>query len=135
MHTVGDCAMLALYPPFLAAAFFAVFYLVTEGADRLLTSELGNWIGLLASGLLVFFLAPLQRIAEWIATLAMPNTQNTPEYAAYRKLQVYEAAFEEALPGGISTKERALLNHLRKSLEIAHSDAAALENDLLARPH
>jgi hypothetical protein len=117
----------------LAAAFFAVFYLVTEGADRLLTSELGNWIGLLASALLVFFLAPLQRIAERIATIAMPNTQNKPEYAAYRKLQGYEAAFQEALPGGISEKERALLNHLRESLGIATSDAAALENDLLVR--
>jgi hypothetical protein len=116
-----------------AAAFFAVFYLVTEGADRLLASELGNWIGLLASALLVFFLTPLQRLAERIASLAMPNTQNTPEYAAYRKLQVYEAALEEALPGGISVKERALLNHLRVSLGIAPSDAAALENDLAAR--
>lgn len=113
-----------------AAAFITVFYLVTEGADRLLASELGNWIGLLATALLVFFLAPLQRIAERIATLAMPNTQNTPEYAAYRKLQVYEAALEDALPGGITEKERALLNHLRDSLEIAPSDAAALEQDL-----
>ncbi len=113
-----------------AAVFVAVFYLVTEGADRLLSSELGNWIGLLASALLVFFLAPLQRLAERIATLAMPNTQNTPEYAAYKKLQVYEAALEEALPGGISEKERALLNHLRNSLEIALADAMALEQDL-----
>ena len=47
----------------------------------------------LASALLVFFLAPLQRLAERIATFAMPNTQNTPEYAAYKKLQVYGAAF------------------------------------------
>jgi len=115
----------------LAAIFVAVFYLVTEGADRLLSSELGNWIGLLASALLVFFLAPLQRFAERIATLAMPNTQDTPEYAAYKKLQVYEAALDEALPGGISVKERALLNHLRISLEIATADAEALERDLL----
>lgn len=113
-----------------AAAFIAVFYLVTEGADRLLATEFGNWIGLLASALLMFFLAPLQRLAERVASLAMPNTQNTPEYAAFKKLQVYEAAFEEALPGGISEKERALLNHLRDSLEIAPSDAEALERDL-----
>jgi hypothetical protein len=85
---------------------------------------------LLASALLVFFLAPLQRIAERIANFAMPSTQNTPEYAAYRKLQVYEAALGEALPGGISEKKRALLNHLRESLEIAPPDAAALERDL-----
>lgn len=114
----------------LAAVFFAVFYLVTEGADRFFASELGNWIGLIASALLVFFLTPLQRFAERIASFAMPNTHNTPEYAAYRKLKVYEAAFEEALAGGVSEKERALLNHLRESLEIGPSDADALEHDL-----
>jgi len=114
----------------LAAAFFAVFYLVTEGADRLLASELGNWIGLLASALLVFFLAPLQRLAERVATIAMPKTKNTPEYAAFKKLQVYEAALEEALPGGVSETERALLNRLRDSLDIAPSDAVSLERDL-----
>jgi hypothetical protein len=112
-----------------AAAFVAVFYLVTEGADRLLESELGSWIGLFASALLIFFLAPLQRFAERVAVVAMPNTENTREYAAYRKLQVYEAALAEALPGGISDKERTLLNHLRDSLGIAPADALALERD------
>lgn len=116
-----------------AAAFVAVFYLVTEGADRALSSELGNWIGLLASALLIFFLAPLQRFGERVAALAMPNTKNTPEYAAYRKLQVYEAALQDAMPGGISEKERALLSHLRNSLGIAPADAASLENDLQNR--
>ena len=116
----------------LAGIFIAVFYLVTEGADRLFASELGNWVGLLASALLVFFLAPLQRFAERVATIAMPNTQNTPEYAAFKKLQVYQAALEEALAGGISEKERVLLNHLRESLHIDPSDAAAIESDLQA---
>ncbi len=114
-----------------AAAFVAVFYLVTEAADRYLASELGNWIGLLASALLVFFLAPLQRVADRVADFAMPGAQNTPEYAAYRKLQVYEAALQDALPGGISEKERVLLNHLRDSLGIAAPDAAALEEDVV----
>ena len=116
-----------------AAAFVAVFYLVTEGADRVFASEFGNWIGLLASAMLVFFLAPLQRFAERVATVAMPNTENTPEYAAFRKLQVYEAALKDALPGGISEKERALLAHLRDSLGIVAIDAEALEKDLLDR--
>ena len=115
-----------------AAAFVAVFYVVTEGADRLLESELGTWIGLLASALLIFFLAPLQRIADRVSQAVMPNTADTPEYAAYKKLQVYEAALAEALPGGISGKERALLNHLRDSLGIATADADALERDLSA---
>lgn len=46
------------------------------------------------------------------------------------KMQVYEAALADALPGGISEKERALLNHLRDSLGIAAADADALERDL-----
>jgi hypothetical protein len=114
----------------LMAAFVAVFYVVTEGADRLLEAELGSWVGLLASALLLFFLSPLQRLAERFAVAVMPNTSDTPEYAAYRKMQVYEAALADALPGGISEKERALLNHLRDSLGIAAADADALERDL-----
>ena len=61
----------------------------------------------------------------------MPNTQNTPEYAAFRKLQVYEAALSEALPdGNISERERELLNRLRNSLGISVVDADAIEGEL-----
>lgn len=115
-----------------AAVFVAVFYLVTEGTDRVLEAELGSWIGLLASSLLLPFLSPLQRFADRFAGALMPNTSDTPEYAAYKKMQVYEAALIDALPGGISDKERALLNHLRDSLGIAAVDADALERDLSA---
>jgi hypothetical protein len=67
------------------------------------------------------------------AVAAMPNTVNTPEYAAFRKMQVYEAAVAEALQGGgISQKERALLDRLRDSLGISSADAAAVERELLA---
>jgi hypothetical protein len=114
-----------------AAVFVAIFYLVSEGADRLLESEFGNLAGLLASALLVFFLVPLQRFAERVASAAMPNTENTPEYAMFRKLQVYEAALTEALPDGkISGRERELLVRLRDSLGISISDADAIERDL-----
>ncbi len=118
----------------LAAAFVALLYLVTEGADRLLSSELGNVAGLLAAAALVFFLAPLQRLAESVASAAMPNTRDTPEYVAFRKLQVYEAALlDAARDGGISEKEWALLHRLRDSLGISPADATALERDLGAR--
>lgn len=118
----------------LAAAVVAIIFLLSEGADRYLSSELGDSIGLLAAALVVFFLAPLQRFAESVATAAMPNTQNTPEYAAFRKMQVYEAAIAEAqADGGISPKERALLIRLRDSLAISESDADAIENELLTQ--
>ena len=117
----------------LAAIFVALVYLFSEGADRFLSSELGNWIGLLASALVVFFLAPLQRFAERVASVAMPNTKDTPEYAAFRKWQVFESAVAEALQeGGISEKERTLINHLRDSFGISVSDAEAIERDLQA---
>lgn len=115
----------------LAGAFVAILYLVTEGAQRLLSSELGTLAGLLAAAVLLFFLSPLQRLAESVASKAMPNTQDTPEYAAFRKLQVYEAALMDAnRDGGITGKERALLDRLRDSLGIEHADASALERDL-----
>ncbi len=118
----------------LAAAFVAIMFLLSEGADRLLSAELGNFAGLLAAALVVFFLAPLQRFAERVASVAMPNTQNTPEYTAFRKMQVYEEAVAEAhYEGGISQKERALLVRLRDSLGISASDAEAIEGELQTR--
>jgi len=114
-----------------AAVFVAIFYMVSEGADRLLESEFGNIAGLIASALVVFFLVPVQRFAERVASVAMPNTENTPEYAMFRKLQVYEAALTEALPDGkISERERELLNRLRDSLGISTADASAIESEL-----
>jgi len=117
----------------LATTVVTSVFLLSEGADRLLSAELGNFAGLLAAAVVVFFLAPLQRFAESVASKAMPNTKNTPEYAAHRKMQVYEAAVVEAnLEGGISDKERSLLNRLRDSLDISASDAEMLESELLA---
>ena len=115
-----------------AAAVVAIVYLVSEGASRLLSAELGNVAGLCAAAVVVFFMAPLQRFADRVASAAMPNTVNTPEYTAFRKLKVYEATVAEALQGGISQKERVLLTRLRDSLGISPADAAAVEQELAA---
>jgi len=118
-----------------ASVFIAVMFVVSEGASQFLSGELGPVSGLLAAGVLMFFLAPLQRFAERVANTAMPNTKNTPEYAAFRKMQVYESALIEAQhEDGISDRERALLNRLRDSLGISEADAAAIESELNARP-
>jgi len=115
----------------IAAAFVAIMFLVSEAAEQFLSAELGNIAGLIVAALVVFFLAPLQTFAERVANAAMPNTRETPEYVAFRKMQVYEAAIAEARQeGGISNKERALLERLRDSLGISASDAEAIERDL-----
>lgn len=118
----------------LAAIVISIVYFATEAADRLLSNQLGAWPGLIAAALVVYFLAPLQRVAERIANRAMPDTVRTPEYLAFRKLQVYEAALSEALVGdGISEKERAILTRLRESLGVSADDARAMEDDLCTR--
>jgi hypothetical protein len=115
----------------LATIFVTLIFLISEGADRFLSAELGNFAGLLAAAVVVFFLAPLQRFAEGVASVAMPNTKNTPEYTTFRKMQVYEEAVSEAhYEGGISEKERALLVRLRDSLGISETDADAIEGEL-----
>jgi hypothetical protein len=116
----------------IAAAFVAIMFLVSEAAEQFLSAELGTLAGLLVATLIVFFLAPLQHFAERVANAAMPNTRETPEYVAFRKMQVYEAALAEAQQeGGISSKERALLVRLRDSLGISETDAEAIERDLM----
>lgn len=115
----------------LAALVVAIIFLISEGASTFLSEELGTVAGLFGAAVVIFFLTPLQHFAERVAAKAMPNTENTPEYVAFRKMQVYEAALTDAmLEGGISSKERVLLAHLRESLGITVADAEAIEREL-----
>jgi hypothetical protein len=115
----------------LAGLIVAIIFLISEGVSTFLSAELGTMAGLFAAAVVMFFLTPLQRFADRVASSAMPNTKNTPEYVAFRKMQVYEAALVDALnEGGISNKERTLLGHLRESLGISEADAAAIEKEL-----
>jgi hypothetical protein len=118
----------------IAGIFVALMFFISEGVSTLLSAELGSFAGLLAAAVVMFFLAPLQRFADRVASAAMPNTQNTPQYVAFRKMQVYEDALVEALhEDGISDRERALLVRLRDSLGIAQADAEAIERELQQR--
>lgn len=118
----------------LAALIIAIIFLISEGASTFLSAELGTVAGLLGAAVVIFFLTPLQHFAERVAARAMPNTENTPEYVAFRKMQVYEAALLDAMAeDGISSKERALLIHLQESLGIAVADAEAIERELEAK--
>ena len=55
----------------------------------------------------------------------------TPEYLAFRKLEVYRAAFEGLnVDAQITDKERAMLEKLRIKLGIQPGDAQALEEDM-----
>lgn len=115
----------------LGFAAVSIIYVLSEGAEMLLSEQFGTAGGLVGAAIVVILLQPLKRLADRVASAAMPNTNNTPEYTSGRKLQVYESAYAEALAeGGISQKERNLLDHLRESLGIPPSEAEAIESQL-----
>ena len=116
-----------------AAAFVATFFVVSELAGNYLSSQLGGLLGILGTGLLVFFLDPIQRAAERFSDRAMPNTVDTPEYAIFRKLQVYDSALRAALEDGvISQRQRRVLDSMVESMGIDREDAARMERDAIA---
>ncbi len=115
-----------------AAILLAVFFAVSEGAAALLTDSTGSALaGIAATSVLVFFLAPLQRIGDRVASAAMPGVQATPEYLHFRKLSVYRAALERALEDGtVNPDERAMLQALAAELKLPETDLTQLETDL-----
>lgn len=115
----------------LATVFVGVFFVVSQLIQTFAAESLGYVVGAIASGLLLFALRPLERIATRVADAAMPHVSATSEYLTFRKLQVYRAALEGAFEDGdVTPKERAMLARLRDELGIAPSDADALESDV-----
>lgn len=118
----------------IAAVFLAVFLVVAQLIQNVASQALGYIGGAIAAGLLLFALKPLERAAERFASKAMPRTTGSPEYIAFRKLEVYKAAVESALEvRGIDPKEREVLAHLRQKLGIEEEDAYAVEVEATAR--
>lgn len=113
-----------------AAVFFAVFLVATEGA-QVMFGQRNPWLGIAAAALLAFSLAPLQRLADRISDAAMPRVQDTEEYRTVRKREVYQAAVASALVDGqISDKERDVLATLAQELGLGPKDALDLERSL-----
>lgn len=116
-----------------AAAFVATFFVISEFVGNYLSGQFGTVIGVLATGALVFLLDPIQRAAERVSSAAMPNTQETAEYEAFRKLQVYEAAVKTALEDGqILERERRVLDSMLETMGIDRAIAQRVEKDSLA---
>ncbi|HVM44597.1 MAG TPA: hypothetical protein VM582_01580, partial [Candidatus Thermoplasmatota archaeon] len=115
-----------------AAIIVAIAFVVSELAAQLLSDRAGPFLGIAAAGVLVFAMAPLQRVADRLTNVAMPGVDaRSPAYVTYRKMEVYRAALEGALEDGdVTQKERAMLARLRGNLDIGDDDARALEADV-----
>jgi hypothetical protein len=115
----------------LAGIFVALFYIISEGSSTYLSNLMGDIIGLAVSALVIFFLAPLHRMAEKFSSSVVGTDVQSNEYTTFRRLQMYSAAIEEALAYGDITKGQiALLDRLKESLNLSEVDAHKLELDL-----
>lgn len=118
----------------LVGAFVAVFFVTAKLTESWAEKTFGqNWIvGAVATGLLLFAISPLQRLADRLANRAMPRVADTPTYRHFRALELYKTAVAELSVGGITPKERRALEALRQKLAVVPEDASAIERDILA---
>ena len=115
----------------LAGMFLAMFYLISEGANELLSDQLGGIIGFAASAMLTLFLTPLHKWADRFSSKLVSADIDEAGYSDARSLQMYNAAVEETLAYGEMGKSQiALLDRLRDSLNVSKDDADRLERSL-----
>lgn len=115
----------------LLAIFIGVFFVVSESAAQFFQSQLGPYLGIAAAGLLVLFIAPLQSLAGKVSNVAMPSVRRSSDYIAFKKLEVYQATFENIWrDGAVTEKERRILENLREKLAIQPEDALQVEADV-----
>ena len=109
------------------------FFIGSELLESLLPVE-GTVLGLLAAGVVVIALRPLQRLFEALVDILMPGVEAKPAYLDQRKAEVYSAAYEAGVEDGqITEKERAILQRLADQLAIGPEEASRLEEAVSAR--
>lgn len=122
----------------LAGVFIGVFFVVSEGAQQFLADDqaglgLGPYLGIAATGLLVFALAPLQQAAERLATAAVPGAKAVGEMSRDERAELYRAMTRTAWQDGVLDRnERALLKELQQRLALTPAEAERLEAEALA---
>ncbi len=118
----------------IAAVFIAVFFIASETAQQFFGDTLGStYIGIAAAGLLVFAMAPLQRVAERLAEKAVPVAP-IPSPASPTGIDSRERAYRHALEFALrdrvlSGAERVKLAHLSDELGLSARRAAEIETE------
>lgn len=112
----------------IAAFFVAVFFVASELAQQFFGARTGSaYVGIVASGLLVFAIAPLQRAADRIASAALPSGRRAQaEHEEVYRSAVRLAARERALT---RDEERDLVR-LAESLGIGATRAMDIRDEV-----
>jgi hypothetical protein len=113
----------------IAAIFFATFFVVSELAATFFVDWTGSRIlGILAAGLLLFALTPLQRATDRLAQRAAPPTDLNEE----QRLELYREQVALAWQDRtIRAKEREILRNLRERLRLSREAAGRVELEVM----
>lgn len=118
----------------LVTIFLFAFFMVTAITEQYL-QRYGTIAGGAAVGLLLFALRPLERAADRFANVAMPEVQDTEEYRAVRKREVYRAAYERAAEDGqVTDKDRGVLATVASELGLSPLDVLDIERIAVPLP-
>jgi hypothetical protein len=124
----------------LALIFLGVFFVIAQLAQNFLSTRYGWAIGGVAAGLLLFAIAPLQRVAERVADAAMPLTQDRVAPGA-DSVAMFRAAVEMAYADGVvSRAEEKGLAKLAGMCGLSYERALGVREDVeralgLSDPH
>jgi hypothetical protein len=119
----------------LAAILLFTFFTAAEIAKTIMSQDFGYVIGAVATAAIIVFVhKPMERFAEGFSSAVLPAGNASPEYLAFRKLEVYLEAVEAALEDGrVSKDDRVILSRLQAKLGVSSADAARLEDDTAKR--
>lgn len=119
---------LAVRQSTIAASFIAVFFVVSEGAAAFFESSSNSaFLGIAAAGLLVFALAPLQRLAERVATSAVPEDPSALPATSNERHALFRDAVALALrDGSIDRDEERDLLRMAGRLGLSNEEAFRL---------
>lgn len=117
----------------IAAVFVGIFLVVAEVAGSFFQNAYGWAFGGLAAGIAIIAIHPIQRVAERVASAAVPvdRTAAAPLVHEERLSMYREQARVAWSDGNLSADERRMLDAAREHLGLTHEEAAAIEREAI----
>lgn len=115
----------------IVGAFIAIFFVVSEGLEIVVSGSFGTWAGLVAAGALTAAIRPLEQGAGKVADKIMPGVEPSDDYLDRRRVEVYQAAVERAAEDRVlDEQEREVLDTLADDLDVSQETARRIEQEV-----
>lgn len=116
---------------FVVSVFVAIFFVASEAAETFFTDAIGPYAGLVAAGLLVLAIAPLERMGSRLASGVVDEPVDEDEYEKFRRLEVYRATYEEATADeALTDRERGTLDSMAENLGLSEEERRFVEEQV-----